>query len=314
MKAGLSERAFRAYLVPMPHRPRAVSLPHPPIALALGGGGARGLAHIVALEVLDELGLRPSLIVGTSMGAIIGAAYAAGLSGRDIREHVTAVLRDKNRAMARVLQARVGRFAEMFSRGLAGNPVMLDGEKVLDLFWPEAVPDTFEDLAIPFSAVATDYHARETKVFDAGPLVTGVAASMAIPGLIQPVQAHGRVFIDGGVVNPLPFDLVCAPGRVTVAVDVSGGPNPAQTKVPGAFEAMIGSAQIMQHAIVGEKLRAATPDVLVQPAVGSYSALDFFKSRAVLEAAEAAREGLKRDLATAIEAAARITSSQRRSS
>lgn len=298
----------------MPHRHRNVSPAHPPIALALGGGGARGLAHIVALEVLDELGLRPCVIVGTSMGAIIGAAYAAGISAQAIRSHVTEVLRDKNRAMARVLQARAGSFADMFSRGLAGNPVMLDGEKVLDLFWPETVPDAFEDLPIPFSAVATDYHARETKVFDTGPLVTGVAASMAIPGLIQPVQAHGRVFIDGGVVNPLPFDLVCIPGRITVAVDVSGGPNPAQTKIPGAFEAMIGSAQIMQHAIVGEKLRSATPDVLVQPAVGAYSALDFFKARAVLEAAEATREGLKRDFGTAVEKAARLTGATRRSS
>ncbi|MEJ1939080.1 patatin-like phospholipase family protein, partial [Nostoc sp. NIES-2111] len=97
----------------MPHRHRVIASSHPPIALALGGGGARGLAHIVALEVLDELGLKPSVIAGTSMGAIIGAAYAAGLAGRDIRAHVTEVLRDKNRAMARVLQARAGSFADM---------------------------------------------------------------------------------------------------------------------------------------------------------------------------------------------------------
>src|SRR5579871_2636661 len=91
--------------------------PHSPaIGLALGGGGARGLAHIVLLEAFDELGIRPSIIAGTSMGAIVGAAYAAGLTGREIRAHSILKLRKRSETMARLLRARVGRFAEMFSR------------------------------------------------------------------------------------------------------------------------------------------------------------------------------------------------------
>ncbi len=124
----------------MPKRASSAG-PLPPVpapaglTLALGGGGARGLAHIVVLEALDDLGLRPTRIVGTSMGAVVGAAYAAGMSGREIRRYALERLRDRARVMALVLQARVGRIADILSRGLAANPALLDGEKVLDLFW-----------------------------------------------------------------------------------------------------------------------------------------------------------------------------------
>ena len=269
-----------------------------PIALALGGGGARGLAHIVALEALDELGLRPSRIIGTSMGAIIGAAYAAGVSGTALRSHAQAVLKDRTKVLARLLQARVGKMSDLFGRGV-GNPVLVDGEKVLDLFWPEAVPDLFADLAIPFSAVATDYHARSEAVFDRGPLVTGVAASMAIPGLVRPVLAKGRVYVDGGAVNPLPFDLLPDEALV-IAVDVTGGPASDDGETPEPFEALLGAAQIMQGAIVEQKLRARRPAVLVRPRVGGFHALDFFRGKAILQAAEPIREELKRAIAAAL--------------
>ena len=269
-----------------------------PIALALGGGGARGLAHIVALEALDELGLRPSRIIGTSMGAIIGAAYAAGVSGTALRSHAQAVLKDRTKVLARLLQARVGKMSDLFGRGV-GNPVLVDGEKVLDLFWPEAVPDLFADLAIPFSAVATDYHARSEAVFDRGPLVTGVAASMAIPGLVRPVLANGRVYVDGGAVNPLPFDLLPDEALV-IAVDVTGGPASDDGETPEPFEALLGAAQIMQGAIVEQKLRARRPAVLVRPRVGGFHALDFFRGKAILQAAEPIREELKRAIAAVL--------------
>ena len=266
----------------------------PDITLALGGGGARGLAHIVVLEALDELGLRPSRIVGTSMGAVIGAAYASGLAGRDMRRYALDRLRDRARAMALVLQARVGSLTDILR--FASNPVLLDGEKVLDLFWPDTVPDLFEDLGIPFAAVATDYHAREEAVFDTGPLVTGVAASMAIPGLIRPVTAVGRVFIDGGVVNPLPFDHLRASDGIRVAVDVSGGSVDQDQKTPDPFAAMIGATQIMQGAIVAQKLKSRAPDLLVRPAVGAHHVLDFFHAKEILAAAEACRDDFKRDI------------------
>ncbi|MHB2167025.1 patatin-like phospholipase family protein [Alsobacter sp. R-9] len=287
----------------MPHRRHAPPpAPPRPVALALGGGGARGLAHIVVIEALDELGVRPARIVGTSMGAVVGAAYAAGVPGAEMRRYALERLKDRARVMALVLQARVGRITDILSRGFGANPVLLDGEKVLDLFWPETVPDLFEDLGIPFCAVATDYHARDEAVFDSGPLVTGVAASMAIPGLIKPVTAIGRVFIDGGVVNPLPFDrLADGPaGAVTIAVDVSGGQVDAEAKTPEPFQAMIGAAQIMQGAIVAQKLKSRAPDILVRPQVGGHHVLDFFHAKEILAAAETCKDALKRDLEAAL--------------
>lgn len=278
--------------------PTSATTPQLRVGLALGAGGARGLAHILALEVLDEFGLVPASIAGTSMGAILGAAYAAGLSGKDLRATMLELLRDRTRVMSRLLQARVGKISDLFSRGF-GNPVLIDGEALLDLFWPEAVPDRFEDLAIPFQAVATDYGARTTAVFSTGALVTGVAASMAIPGLIRPVQAHSRVYIDGGTTNPLPFDLVSEGMDLVIAVDVTGGP-PDGKALPEAFEAALGATQIMQGAIVSLKLATRMPDILVRPPVERFRALDFFKARAILLAAEPAKDELRRGLEAAL--------------
>jgi len=125
----------------------------PSIALALGAGGARGLAHIAVLEALDEMGLAPIAIAGTSIGAIIGAAYAAGMKATRIRAHALSVLRNRTKVFGSLFEARVGRLGDLFARG---NPVLLDGERLLDRFWPDEVPDAFEDLVIPFTAVATD--------------------------------------------------------------------------------------------------------------------------------------------------------------
>jgi NTE family protein len=119
----------------------------PKVAIALGGGGARGIAHVLALEALDEMGICPVAIAGTSMGAIIGAAYAAGIEGRSIRTHILRVLRNRSDVMSKLLRARVGRFADLVLRG-RGNPVLLDPEICLDLFWPTAMPNRFEDLEI----------------------------------------------------------------------------------------------------------------------------------------------------------------------
>jgi NTE family protein len=166
-------------------------------ALALGGGGARGFAHIVVLEALDEIGVRPVAISGTSIGALIGAAYASGLSGREIRRHVIALAHNRAEVFRRLVQARAGSFANLLSIGF-GSATMVDAEKFCRQFLPEKVPDVFEQLGIPLAVIASDLYARRQRVFSSGTLKPALAASIALPTVMRPVVVDDRVLIDGG--------------------------------------------------------------------------------------------------------------------
>jgi NTE family protein len=270
------------------------------LAIALGGGGARGIAHIAFLEALDELGLTPVAVSGASIGAIIGAAYCAGVEARLLREHAIRVMRDKKNVVGKLLRARVGRFADLLLGALA-NPVLLDAEIFLEMFWPEDMPRRFEGLAIPFQAVAADFHNRCEAVFSSGPLAPAVAGSMAIPGLIRPVPLDGRLLVDGGAVNPLPYDLLLDRADIVIAVDVTFGALRGR-KDPRPFETMFGSAQIMQGAITAQKLKARPPDMLVRPPVQHFRVLEFFRAAQILRACDDAKEDFKRALAEMIEA------------
>ena len=272
------------------------------VGLALGAGGARGLAHIVVLEALDELGVKPVAIAGSSIGAVIGAAYAAGLTGKQLRAHTLGVLRNRTTFMSQLLKARVGRFADLLS-GLGANPVLIDGEKLLDMLWPTQVPDRFEQLAIPFTAVTTDFHGRREALFETGPLAPAVAGSMAIAGLMKPVSADGMYLVDGGVINPLPYRALIGRAAVIIACDVTAGPIGTEATSPKPFEAMIGSAQILQGAITNEMLKTDAPDILLVPQVQTFRTLDFFRAAKILEAAEHLREDMKRALAEKLERA-----------
>ncbi|MDF2120153.1 patatin-like phospholipase family protein [Roseiarcaceae bacterium H3SJ34-1] len=282
------------------------SVPEPSVpdgfAVALGAGGARGLAHIVLVEALDDLGIKPLAIAGSSMGAFVGAAWAAGMRGRDIRQHALARLRNRAGALGRVMRARVGRFTDLLG-GQLGNPILVDGEILLDLFWPDVVPDRFEQLAIPFLCVATDYFGGKETVFDSGPLGPAVAASIAIPGLLKPVEADGAFLIDGGVLTPLPWRNLAGRARFVLACDVTGSPGATEKIAPSPIEALVGSSQIMQGALVRNQLRDSPPDLLLRPPVDRFRALDFFRAIAILEAAAPMRDEIKRGVERLIAAA-----------
>ncbi|MBS7540529.1 patatin-like phospholipase family protein [Ancylobacter lacus] len=278
---------------PAEHRPAG-----PRIAVALGSGGARGLAHILVLEALDEMGLRPVAIAGTSIGALVGAVYASGVPAREVRHLATSYLRNRGEVMGQLLAARVGRIADLFSG--RGNPVLIDGETFVEAMLPQVVPDTFEQLQIPLKVVATNYWARGEAVFEHGAVRPAVAASIAIPGLIRPVAHAGRVLVDGGAVNPLPFDLLRNAADLVLAVDITGGPSGEARGVPGAFEAMFATLQIMASTIVGEKLKSGAPDILIRPNVDAFRVLDFFRATAILKAAEPVKDEVKRRLEAAL--------------
>ena len=264
------------------------------MGVALGSGGARGLAHVVVLEALDEMGVRPAAIAGASIGALIGAAYAGGIPARELRALLAGLLRDRGEVMRRLLRARVGKVSDLFGR--LGNPVLLDAERFIEGFLPEAVPQDFSGLSIPLQVVATDYWNRREAVFDQGSLRPALAASMAIPGLIRPVAHGGHVLVDGGAVNPLPFDLLRGKADIVLAVDITGGPVGEARVVPRPFEAMFATLQIMSGSIVGEKLKARAPDLLVRPNVDAFRVLDFFRAVAIFKAAEPAKDEVKRRL------------------
>jgi NTE family protein len=248
------------------------------------------------LEVFDELGLRPRIIAGTSIGAMFGAAYASGLSGRLIRAHAEESLGRRLSLARSLLSAR----SEPVARFLNILPVrssLLKPELLLDLILPSKVARDFAHLAIPLRVVATDFYAQEQVVIDQGDLRTAVAASLALPALFTPVTRHGRVLMDGGLVNPLPFDVIEGEADITVAVDVSGASTgPGKRPHPSAFEALMSSSQILQRSIVREKLKARQPDIYIDVEVDEFQLLDFHRFKQVLEAAAGARDQLKRQL------------------
>ena len=264
----------------------------PRIGLALGGGGARGLAHIVMLEAFDELGIRPTIMSGTSIGAIYGAAYASGISGKDLRVHTRDILsprfglvRDLFAARSQTLQ----RLYNPFTRS-----AILDPNALLDLVMPKGVKVSFADLDIPLHIVASDFYEQEPVVFTAGLLRTAVAASMALPVIFHPVVLGAQVLIDGGMTNPLPFDILAPHADVIIAIDVSGAPVPDPKRAtPTAFEALFASAFLFERSIIKEKLKASQPDILISAGTSQFQVLDFLKCEEIMAAAEPAKERLK---------------------
>lgn len=268
-------------------------------ALALGGGGARGLAHIAVVEALDDMGVKPAAIAGTSIGALVGAAYAAGMRGHDIRHHAIAFAHDRSEAVRRLLAARAGKLTDWFSGGWS-VAAQLDAEKFCAHFLPAAVPADFAALHIPLTVVATDLHRRQEAAFTSGPLRPALAASMAIPGLFRPVTVDGRIYIDGGATDPLPFDQLIGRADCIVAVDVFGAPEPERVDLPNAWESMFTALLIMGGAIVAAKHAHAAPDLVIRPNVTIFRTLDFYRASAILRAADAAKAEVKEKLAALI--------------
>ena len=282
--------------------PKALALPTdsgPRIGLALGGGAAKGIAHIAMLEVFDDLGLKPSIIAGTSIGAIVGANYASGMSGRAMRAFVLKLFANRTELLRRIATRWPGSLTTLWN---PFTPAIFSAEALVEILMPETLPLTFEKLTIPFITVATDFYAQEEVLFERGPLIPAIAASSALPALMTPVEHEDRVLIDGGFVNPTPFDILRDRADLTVAIDVTGTDRKRTPgKLPNSFEVSIGGAQITLASIVKEKLKQGGPDVLIRPAVNQFAAMDFLKTHEILEASEPAKDELKRKLTTALE-------------
>ncbi len=264
-------------------------------ALALGSGGARGLAHVAVLEALDEMGVKPAAIAGASIGALIGAAYAAGMRGRDIRHHVLTLAHSPGEIRRRLLASRAGTLAHLLS-GALSRATQLDAEKFCAQFLPQAVPADFSALQIPLTVMATDLHGRQEAPQSSGLLHRAVAASIAVPGLFRPVLADGRVLIDGGTTNPLPYDILFGRADVVMAVDVFGIPAAERADMPGTWECVYTTILVMGSAILAAKLAHVAPDLLIRPNVAIFRTLDFYQATAIMRSADAVKAEVKERL------------------
>ena len=295
----------------------------PRIGLALGGGSARGWAHIGVIRALEEIGIRADLIAGTSIGALVGAAYAGG---------------------------QLEPF-EQWARGLTRKDVfslmdfqlgggMLKGARLMDFFRSHFHDSLIEDLALPFAATATALQTGAEVWLRSGSTIDAVRASLAMPALLTPVHYQGRLLVDGGLVNPVPVSLARAmEADVVIAVDLASdilgrslrpvqgtesaassrewlrrlqasvshllpsSPTPAQAALPSMLSVMQTSIEIMQVRISRSRMAGDPPDALIRPRVGNIGVLELHRAAEAIEAGRRAVQEVVPALQACIEAA-----------
>lgn len=263
--------------------------------LALGGGGVRGLAHALVFEALDEMGCRPGIIAGTSIGAIMGALYASGIPGRTIRENIQKNIISRRDTWQDIFKKRsdllkvVRTFA--FERGPGGT---FKPDRFLNFLLAAVHKRTFEELDIPLHVIATDYWNGEEVVLEAGELLPALKASIAIPGVFAPVKIGNRKLLDGGIVDLVPYEHILGRCDVSIAVNVAGTRTPGINRTPNVWELVLGSFQLMQEATLSEKMKRRRPDVYVHPEIIDVPMLAFGKAARVLRQSMPAVKEMKK--------------------
>ena len=295
----------------------------PKVALVLGSGAARGLAHIGVLKVLEEKKIPISMVAGTSMGALIAGAYAAGLGAKQMEEIAC--------------ETNWLRVAKLFFPRRLQREGLLDGRRIEEFLIALIGEQKIEELKIPFAAVATDIWTGEEIVLKSGSLVKAIRASISFPFVFAPVQIDGRFLVDGGVVNPVPVNVAKDMGadfiiavRSTPACDrqirqmnsgemvtpkntgtasnstsffkrflnfldydIEADTNKNQGEQslivkPGLRYHTIQVASIMENMILSLRLQDSPPDILISPDIDYYQFMDFTRSREIIEAGEEA--------------------------
>ncbi|MBL8479663.1 MAG: patatin-like phospholipase family protein [Sterolibacteriaceae bacterium] len=238
------------------------------IGLALGGGAARGFAHVGVIKALEAQGILPDIVVGTSAGAVVGALYASGLNGFELQK--VAMDMDKNHIFDWNVTLR---------GALKGDP--------LRNFVNDAVSQRpLEKLKRSFAVVATDFNSGESALFRTGSTGWAVQASAAVPGVFQPVAINGREYVDGGLVSPVPARAARRLGAdFVIAVDISARPRDGRSG--NSIDMLLQTYAIMGQTISRHELSEA--DVVIRPATGELSATSLDdRHRAVLEGEKAA--------------------------
>lgn len=266
------------------------------IGLALSGGGAKGLAHVLMLEALDEVGVRPCKIAGTSIGAVIGVMYAAGMKGFEIRKLILRQMPNGDDSLRDVWRNKeLRRWLDYINFEFKHGAVFKADQFVADLLRELSV-SRFEELDIPLKVVATDFWQRRQVVLDEGELMPAVHASMALPGIFKPVVRDKQVLMDGSAVNPVPYDLLQQDCAKVIAIDVMGTRTESEELVPSFTDAIFNTFQIMQKTIVEQKLKVHAPDIYITPDIVDIRALEFYRAEEIFAQAQPAKETLKRKL------------------
>lgn len=282
----------------------------PRVGLALGGGAARGWAHVGVIRALEQAGIRPHLVCGTSVGALVGAAYAAGEL-----EHFEQWL----------LELGITNVFSFLDVSMSGG--LIKGDRLIEFFRSNFIDRPIKDLAMPFAAVATALDTGAEVWLREGSTVEAIRASIALPALFAPVLHEGRLLVDGGLVNPVPVSLARAMGAdIVIAVDLSSdiiGRNlreeyalevpsaevsewksklqarisaliPAQwneePKLPSMLDVVTSSINIMQVRISRSRMAGEPPDVIITPRLAHLGLLDFHRAKEAIEEGKRAVE------------------------
>jgi NTE family protein len=236
------------------------------IGLALGGGAARGLAHIGVLEVLEKEGIPVDMIAGTSAGAAVGALYAEGKSATRIKKLA--------------LDTGWRRLVSMIDLALPRSG-FIEGTRIKNLLKSFMGDIDFKDLKIPLSCVATDIRSGEEVVINDGPVLEGVRASISIPVIFAAARWRGRYLVDGGLVNPVPVSTVRKMGaELVIAVNVIPTMGvrlqpSKEAKEPGIFQSMLHSFYIATYSLVRSNLAGA--DIVIEPELPHIGYGDFHR-------------------------------------
>ncbi|HEX7356633.1 MAG TPA: patatin-like phospholipase family protein [Ignavibacteriaceae bacterium] len=266
------------------------------IGITFGAGGARGIAHLLMIEALDELGLKPSIISGSSIGSVVGAFYAAGFSSKEMREILNQLINPKSDSVFTfLLKSDIVKMFTIFDPQFIKSG-FIKGEKFQTYMKKHLKVSRFEELKIPLKIVATDYWKKEEVVFDKGDLINPIKASYSLPGLFTPVKIKNRILIDGGAVNPLPYDLIKDKCDITIAIDVTAVKTQNDDEIPATFDSVFTTYQTMQNSIIKERLKFLKPDIYIRPEIYDVRVFDFVKSDLIFKQAKSAKEELKRQL------------------
>lgn len=267
------------------------------IGLALGGGGARGLAHALVLEALDEMGCRPSIIAGTSIGAIMGALYASGVSGKTIRENIQNNIISRRDRWRDIFNGHSDLMKVVRTVGLEyGQGGLVKPDRFLNLLLGTVHKTTFAELEIPLLIIATDYWSGEEVVLKTGALLPALKASMAFPGVFAPASIGGRILVDGGIVNLVPYEHILDRCDVSIAVNVTGFRAAENQRRPTVWESVLGSLQIIQEVALNEKMKHRCPDIYVHPELIDVPLFAFGKAARIFRESASAVHAMKMQL------------------